>query len=135
MKKYFYITITCLLPFISFAESTEVPFTLEDRDRLIRLEENVQSLQYEIREFKAEMREFRAEIRADIRMLIYTFFGGIFVLISSVVGFVLWDRRTTLAPVVKENNSIKQALIDFSEKNSIMKKALKRVAISEHLTH
>ena len=58
-----------MLPFISFAESTEVPFTLEDRDRLIRLEENVQSLQYEIREFKAEMREFRAEIRADIRKL------------------------------------------------------------------
>jgi len=140
MKKYFNIAITCLLPFISFAETKEVPFSLNDRDRLIRLEENVKSLQNGIKELRADMKEFRveiradmnefrAEIKADIRMLIYTFFGGIFVLIGSIVGFVLWDRRTTLAPVVKENNSIKQALIDFAEKNSYMKKALKRVAI------
>jgi len=142
MKKFLLIScfFVSLVPSLhsgqAYAETKEVPFTLDDKYRLVRVEEQQKSLQTQInglsedlKELRADLKEFRAEIRADIRMLIYTFFGGIFVSIGSIVGFVLWDRRTTLAPVVKENNSIKQALIDFAEKNSYMKKALKRVAI------
>jgi len=146
----------------SAAQNKEIPFTQQDRDRLIRLEVKVEaidkriddlnisinariddtnvsinaridntnvSINARIDKLSTDMQNQFDELRADIRVLQYTFFGGIFILIGSIVGFVLWDRRTTLAPVVKENNSIKQALIDFAEKNSYMKKALKRVAI------
>lgn len=43
----------------------------------------------------------------DMKQLLYVIIGGIFVLI----GFVLWDRRTALAPAIKENTMIKEALI------------------------
>jgi len=148
MKKIL-LTPWLFVTFFSFAETNEVPFTLEDRDRLIRLDErlirldeNIKSLQADIKEFKEDrdrlirldenvkslqndIKEFKVEIRADIRMLIYIFFSGIFVLI----GFVLWDRRTTISPIVKENEALKKAFKKLAEKNKDAKEALKYAAI------
>ncbi len=56
-------------------------------------------------------------------------FGVIFTGIFALIGFVLWDRRTALAPAVKKNEAIEKALIEYSEKHPDLKKALKHAGL------
>ena len=66
------------------------PFTQDDRDRIIRLEEGQKSFQQQI---------------SDLRNLMYVELGGIIGLLAGMigmVGFIIWDRRTAGAPVAKE---------------------------------
>ncbi len=41
-------------------------------------------------------------------------FGVMFIGIFALIGFVLWDRRTELAPAVKRNEAMSNALIEYS---------------------
>ena len=101
----------------SSALNNEVLFTQEDRDRLIRIEvqgeERYNSLQKQIDNIRIDMKDQFGEIRSDIRVLLYTFFGGIFVLIGFVVGFVMWDRFTPLDKFLFEKVSLKPILYTF----------------------
>ncbi len=56
-------------------------------------------------------------------------FGIIFTGIFALIGFVLWDRRTALAPAVKKNEAMEKALIEYSEKHPDLKKALKHAGL------
>ncbi len=71
-----------------------VAFTHDDRERLIRLEVKVSegqaSLQHQIDDLKDSV---KLAIN-DVRNLIYVVLAGMFTL----VGFILWDRRTLLHP-------------------------------------
>ena len=75
----------------------DIPYTQEDRDRLIRvetrLEEGLKAVNQRIDGLEKSINQ-----RIDgLQNLIYVVISGIFVLI----GFVLWDRRTALAPAVR----------------------------------
>lgn len=61
----------------------------------------------------------------DIKGLLYVIIAGIFVLI----GFVLWDRRTALAPAIKKNEAIERALIGYSEKHPDLKEELRHAGV------
>ena len=61
----------------------------------------------------------------DTKGLLYAILAGIFVLI----GFVLWDRRTTLAPTVKKYDALERALIDYSDKHPDLKESLRHVGL------
>ncbi|MEJ5299691.1 MAG: hypothetical protein WHS38_01745, partial [Thermodesulforhabdaceae bacterium] len=123
-----------LLAISSFCFAGEVPFTLEDRDRLIKLETKVEE------GFKAVNQRIDAlEKRIDaldkridaldkridgldkridgLQGLMYVVISGIFILI----GFVIWDRRTALAPAIRKNKELE----DREEK---LEKALKELA-------
>ncbi len=70
--------------------SREAFFTQDDRDRIIRLGEGQKSLQQQI---------------SDLRNLMYVALGGIIGLLAGMVGmvgFVIRDRRTAVAPVARE---------------------------------
>ncbi|MCR4313160.1 MAG: hypothetical protein NUV58_02855 [Candidatus Roizmanbacteria bacterium] len=56
-------------------------------------------------------------------------FGVIFAGIFTLIGFVLWDRRTALAPAVKKNEAVEKALIEYSQKHPDLKKALKHAGL------
>jgi hypothetical protein len=68
MKKFFLIIIFSLLIVQIFAQSHEVPFTLEDRDRIMRTEEKVDALREEmstkIGSLRNEMESLRNEMNA-----------------------------------------------------------------------
>ncbi|MBI4648225.1 MAG: hypothetical protein HY738_16985 [Bacteroidia bacterium] len=124
--------ISIILVFISinllYSQINEVRFTLDDRDCLIRVEEQVKALTARIDDMNLRIYEIDNRMNNridDLKNLIYVVIAGIFVLI----GFVIWDRRSTVAPVARDIRKIKAILEELSEKNTDLKEILKRVAL------
>ncbi len=86
-----------LLFFLSLGVGAkEVPFTLEDRDRLIRMEAELKALSKSVdARFEAIDKRFE-EVNRKIDML-FNFLWiitGIFTTITvATIGFAIWDRR------------------------------------------
>ncbi len=102
----------------------EIPFTLSDRDRLIRLEEGQKSLQRQIDDLGVGTQRQFDDVKnqfSDIRSLLYLVITLTFTGISTLIGFILWDRRTTLAPVAKRN-------MELEEREERLERALRAYA-------
>jgi len=77
----------------AFAQSREVPFTLDDRDRLIKLEERVSSTNERITSLEKSL-----DVKFDgindkfdrLYNLIYFILAGVF----GLIGLIMWDRRS-----------------------------------------
>ncbi len=108
MSKWLLALVLCL----SVVQAKEVPFTLEDRDRLIRMEAELKALSKSVdTRFEEtnkrmdtrfeEMNKRIDEVNRKIDML-FNFLWiitGIFTTITvATIGFAIWDRRTTLKP-------------------------------------
>ena len=99
MKKIIFTVILLISSFSPIAYAGEVSFTQEDRDMLIRLYEGQKAINKRIDDVNRRNDDGQMSINKridDLRSLIYVVLAGIFALI----GFVLWDRRTTLEPAV-----------------------------------
>ena len=102
------------------AYARDISFTQEDRDRIIRLEEGQKSLQRQIDDLKiSTQRQFD-----NLYTLILWGFGILFGGMGMLMGFVLWDRRTALAPAIKKNK-------ELEERGDLLEKALKEFAKQE----
>ena len=107
-----------------------VPFTLADRDRIMRTEQKLNSLEKSIDErFAAQGKSMDERFAAqgksiderftNINNLLYIILAAII----GLVGFVLWDRRTFLKPVTDNNKAMEQRLKNVIE--SLREKAKK----------
>ncbi|MCS6894828.1 MAG: hypothetical protein NZZ60_01600 [Bacteroidia bacterium] len=97
-----------------------VPYTLADRDRLVRLEERVANMEKELALFREQYRQEMAELRAqlarmesrhdssigDLRTQLAhmqsrsdTQFYTLLTILIGFIAFLLWDRRKALAPM------------------------------------
>ncbi len=97
------------LPLI--AQRQEAPYTFADHDRLIQVEANVNGMRNEMdAKFETLLQQFdNIEKRLDdIQTLLYWGFGILFSLMIFMLGFIIWDRRTTLAPVKLDLQVLKQ---------------------------
>ncbi|MDO9288560.1 MAG: hypothetical protein Q7T83_07195 [Thermodesulfovibrionales bacterium] len=105
------------------AQAKEVQFTLEDRDRLIRLEAKLdgQDKRFEGIDKRFEQIDKRIERLETVMM---GGFGLLFTSMIGLVGFVLWDRRTALAPAIRKNK-------ELEEREDRLEKALKEYAMEE----
>jgi hypothetical protein len=56
-------------------------------------------------------------------------FGLVLMSIFGLTGFIIYDRRTTLAPVENKTNRIIKVLRDAAEKDPALRDALKRTAL------
>ena len=96
-----------------FSREIEVPYTIADRDRLIRVETRLDELEKRINDLREDMNKRFEHVDKRFEQLnvyltiISTIFGMITV---GMIGLVIWDRRTFLKPVsdkvekvVKEN--------------------------------
>ena len=102
------------------AYARDISFTQEDRDRIIRLEEGQKSLQRQVDDLKiSTQRQFD-----NLYTLILWGFGILFGGMGMLMGFVLWDRRTALAPAIKKNK-------ELEEREELLEKALKEFAGQE----
>ncbi len=82
----------------------EVPYTLEDRDRLIRVEAT-------LKEFKESVDKRIEGVDKRIERLETVMMGGFGLLFTSMiglVGFVLWDRRSALAPAIRRSRELEE---------------------------
>ncbi|MBI9039394.1 MAG: hypothetical protein JEY97_14775, partial [Bacteroidales bacterium] len=104
------------------------PFTLEDRDRIIQTEQEIKSLRNEMN-IKFEGMEIRFEAQQkqldNIYVLLFFILGAVF----SLIGFVIWDRRTAIKPVQREQEKLIKALSEYSRKHTDLDEILKKTGV------
>ncbi|MFN7065295.1 MAG: hypothetical protein ACK4OF_04015 [Aquificaceae bacterium] len=115
------LLVLAFMSFFSFSLAKEVPFTQEDRDRLIRLEVKVENLEKRIDE---------------LRGLMLWGFGILFGGMGILIGLVMWDRRTAISPVVKKakeledkSERVEKILRDLAKEDQKIAEALKRAGL------
>ncbi|MCF8234409.1 MAG: hypothetical protein K9G67_03775 [Bacteroidales bacterium] len=106
MKKFLLFFIFTAISWVVIPQTKEVPFTLDDRDRLIKME--------------IEMESLRTELSSRIDIL-YWGFGILIALMILLFGYIVWDRRSALNPVQLKN-------YELSEKYFKLESALKEHA-------
>ena len=133
MRKIILIIIVIVCAFSAFSQNQTVPYTLADRDRQIRTEGKIESLQGKIESFRNEIdTKFESQQRQidDLKELIlmqnsflYWAFGVIITIVLFTLGYTIWDRRTALQPVREKTYSV-------SEKVNVLENILKEEAKS-----
>ncbi|MBF0563766.1 MAG: hypothetical protein HQK89_00830 [Nitrospirae bacterium] len=127
--------LICLLFCIStVAVAAESSFTQSDRDRMIRFEEGLKATNQRIDDIRADMnrrfeqvdKRFEQVDKRFEQMTNFMFwgFGTLFSGMWVLIGFILWDRRTALAPAVRKTKEIE-------EQSELLKRALKEVATKD----
>jgi hypothetical protein len=98
-------------------DQQSVPYTLADRDRLIKVEAEIGSVRSEMNSLRSEMNSLRSEMNAfkneinarldsqqiqidDLKTLFFWGFSIIITLIIFMLGYMIWDRRTALKPAL-----------------------------------
>ena len=124
------------------ALANEISYTLEDRDRLIKVEAKVDQIdkRFEQVDKRFEQIDKRFE-QIDGRIgrlenVMMWGFGLLFTTMIGLVGFVLWDRRTALSPAIRESRELREreerlerALKEFAEKEPRLAEALRHANI------
>ena len=119
MKKIIIILVFVSCSLTSLTQSHAVPFTLEDRDRIMRTEQEIKSLRNEMNtKFESQQRQI-----SDLKTMFVWGFGILITLMLFTLGYVIWDRRTALNPVQK-------ITINLKEKVKILESILKKEAES-----
>ena len=154
MKNYLFLILLVSCSLTSFTQSTAVPFTLEDRDRIMRTEQEIKSLRNEMsseikslrNEMSSEIKSLRNEMNtrfesqqrqiddikesiSDIKILLLWGFGILFSLFLFMLGFIIWDRRTALKPVQKTQETLVKTLIEYSRKHTDLSEIFKKAGV------
>ncbi|MBI3301116.1 MAG: hypothetical protein HYZ72_03425 [Deltaproteobacteria bacterium] len=139
------------------ARAEEVPYTLEDRARLIRLEATLrefkESVDKRFEQIDKRLEEFQKSVdrrfeQVDKRFeqidkrfeqimtfmwILASVFGG---LVAATIGFAVWDRRTALAPALRRSREledreerIERALRELAQKDPNVAEALRHVGL------
>ena len=89
----------------------EVPYTLEDRDRLIRVEATLKEFKESVDKRIEGVDKRIDSVDKRIERLETVMMGGFGLLFTSMiglVGFVLWDRRSALAPAIRRSRELEE---------------------------
>jgi DNA repair exonuclease SbcCD ATPase subunit len=109
-----------------------VPYTLADRDRAIRSEARMETLEAKVDALDKRIDNVQLQLnRLEDKFDSYFMWGFGLVLMSIfvLIGFIIYDRRTTLAPVESKTERIIKALKEASEKDPVLREALKKTAL------
>ena len=118
MTKLLIFVFVLLFSGILKAQEQPIPYNQTDRDRMVRVETKVETMQSQI---------IRLEDKFDSYFM--WGFGLVLMSIFGLIGFIIYDRRTTLAPVENKTNRIIKVLRDAAEKDPALREALKRTAL------
>jgi len=134
--KNFILILLLILPFLAKTEIKEIPFTLDDRDRIIRTEQKVEALDAKIDSkvdgLQSEMNSRFEAIDARFNQLfnfLWAIIGIFTAMMVSVFGFAFWDRKLSLVPMKIENAKTLQALRDFAEHQPRLREILKNAGL------
>jgi len=98
------LILLLLLPSLLLAMEKEIPFTLDDRDRIIRTEQKVESLRTELNtKIDSKVDGLRSEMNARFEAIderfnqlfnfLWAIIGIFTAMMVSVFGFATWDRE------------------------------------------
>ena len=99
------------------ALAVEGNLTISDREiieRLTRLEEGQKAVEKRISDLDKRIDGLQSQINglqsqiSDLHNLIVGGFGIVFVGIFGLFGFVIWDRRTAISPVVRKTRELEE---------------------------
>ena len=138
-----FMFLLLILPMIVKAETKEIPFTLDDRDRIMRTEQKVESLKTEMNSrFESVDKQFnvlRAEMNARFESIdkrfdqlfnfLYAIIGIFTVMTASVFGFAFWDRKTVVDPIKKDNLKTLNVLREYAETQPKLREILKNAGL------
>ena len=99
-----------LAGWVTPALAVEGNLTISDREiieRLTRLEEGQKSLEKRIDGLQSQINGLQSQI-SDLHNLVVGGFGIVFVGIFGLFGFVIWDRRTAITPVVRKTRELEE---------------------------
>jgi hypothetical protein len=114
-----------LFPLLVKAEVKEIPFTLDDRDSIIRTEQKIELVKTEITaRFEAADRRFD-----QLFSFLWAIVGIFTTMMISVFGFAFWDRKLSLAPLKKEDQRIIAVLVDFAKTQPRLLESLKNAGL------
>ncbi len=103
MKKINLFLITIVLTIFSHKVlAKEVSYTLEDRDRLIRVETRLNEMDKRFEQVDKRFEELRSDMdkRFDQMFTFLWILSGIFTaMTTATISFAIWDRRSMLKPV------------------------------------
>ena len=125
----FGLFICLLLSLVMKAEVKEILFTLDDRDRIIRTEQKVESLDAKI---NAKVDGFHSEMNARFDQMfnfLWAIIGIFTTMMVSVFGFAFWDRRLSMSPLKRENEKIISVLRDYSKSQPRLLEILKNAGL------
>jgi len=143
MKRLFIFIIILLLAFAPKAQEKTISYTQADRDRMVRLETKVEALDKRIDDQTSNINSRFAgindkfdEVNKKIDRLEDKFdsyfmwgFGLVLMSIFGLIGFIIYDRRTTLAPVENKTERIIKVLKEAAENDPVLREALKKTAL------
>ncbi|GAB4535583.1 MAG: hypothetical protein Fur0020_03020 [Thermodesulfovibrionia bacterium] len=118
------IIFLLILPSSVLADKKDIE---QINEKLIRIEERMvtkDELKAEIKDVRTEIKDVRTEIkdvRTEIKQFMLWGFGILFGGMGLLIGFVIWDRRTALTPVVKRYK-------ELEEREELVEKALREYA-------
>ncbi len=88
------------------------------------------------KDIRSDLQGLIKEVRSDLQSFLLWGFGIVFAGIFALIGFVLWDRRTAIAPAIRKNqeleereNKVESALKEYAEKEPRLKEALKHAGL------
>lgn len=100
----------------------EVPFTLEDRDRIIRIEVKISEIdkRFEQIDKRFEQVDKRFEQVGKQIDQLFNFLWILAVIFSSItaatIGFAIWDRRSMIRPFEIKTREIEERIRDLDER-------------------
>ncbi|MBU1615203.1 hypothetical protein KJ693_07810, partial [bacterium] len=116
------VTFICLMTlgicWISPAYADLTKQDIEEIRGIVR--EEIQRIDKRMDELKSEIKD----VRTELKDFMLWGFGILFVGMFALVGFVLWDRRSALAPAIRKAK-------ELEEEEEKIKKALRKYAIQE----
>jgi hypothetical protein len=118
MRRLVLILMLMMVGFTTAAWAKEVPYTLEDRDRLIRVEARLYEIdkrfeQIDKRFEQIDKRFEQIDKRFDDMFTYLWILAGIFTtLTGSTIGFAIWDRRSMIRPFEFKIKELEQGKID-----------------------
>lgn len=143
MKRSFLFIAILLLALGLKSQEQSIPYTQADRDRMVRVEAKCDALDKRIDDLKSSIDARFGEVnnkfdevnkkidRLDDKFNSYFMWGFGLVLMSifGLIGFIIYDRRTTLAPVESKTERIIKSLREAAEKDPVLREALKKTAL------
>ena len=147
MRVFLTTIFVCLFIVPVLSQEKEIPYTLADRDRLIQVETKMEAgfeamdAKFEAMDDKFEAMDDKidsnsATLNARMDRLDAKFdtfftwgFGMVLGAIFALFGFILWDRRSTIAPVKREQEKVVETLREIGKSNETIREALKKAAL------
>ena len=129
----------------------DVPYTLEDRDRLVRVETKIEQIdkrfeqidkrfeQIDKRFEQIDKRFEQVDKRFDqidrrferLENVMIWGFGLLFTSMVGMVGFVLWDRRTAVAPVARAIKEKEAEIEELKKRERLLEEAVRDYAVGD----